>query len=529
MADRHERSGRPIGDTEGADADGQFGQSRALSAAQRRADDREHESDEERADRESRERLAEPRSPRSTQWHSSRAQNKRELFQRVNKCGTAEAAKVTLVCRDCKTSTTIDVGCGSRWFCPRCRVETVKKFRGDFDRKRLGLITTATRAGLTRRRQKRSERWGERMLTLTLPHKGGAGERIEVLCDTWARFFRLLRDELRPKLQRPSGITIGDLPRSSSRNGLKLEKFAAKARKAKKSLLRYSRRRRGLNANGSFPKRPKRILVGPLQWRDRYEAFDDGHELSLWDMFTYLRVLEWTPGKDGEGHPHFHVWFFSQYLDQGLIKTLWERAYFDVRRARLPIGPIQHVELIKPDLRAANKDPGLELVKYLTKDWELSDTGAKRAYPEVFSLVYAKLDGKRLRQTSAGFSDWAVEKFNACPCCWFEKANGDHWARIDITHSLEEVTEPIGREYDPNETTATPLAGASRYHELRDEFEQKRDAAWTASLELQILRARVRAALKLPEKKPTTRHQQLTLGDHQHGERRSDRNDSGTD
>lgn len=475
MADRQERSGRPIGDSEGAGVDTPIsaggrvvGMSRGLAAACRRAADIEHESPEERADREDREQHGEPRSPRSTQWHASRAKNKRELFQRVAKCGTDEGTKVTIVCRDCKTKTEIDVGCGSRWFCPKCRVETVKKFRGDFERKRLGLLTTATRAGLTRRRQERSKRWGERMLTLTLPHVGNAAERIDTLCDTWNRFFRLLRDRLRPHLQDPSGITVDELPRASSPNGV----------------------------------------------RQREEL-----ELSLWDLFTYLRVLEWTPGADGDGHPHFHVWMFSRYIDRHLVLGLWQRAYYEVRRARLAIGPIQEVALVV-DIRKADNDPGRELIKYLTKDWEISDRGARRASPAVFSSVYARLDGKRMRQSSARFADWAVNKFNACPCCWFERANGDSWARIDITHSLEAVTKPIGREYDAADATAAPLTGASRYDELRDEFEQKRDAEWSASLELRILRARVHAALQLPEKKPRhTTHEQLTLGDHQHGKR----------
>lgn len=474
LADRQERSGRPIGDSEGAGEDSLVSgggrvlrQSRALRAACQRAADREHESDEERDEREGREQFAEPRSPRSTQWHASRAKTKRELPQRVAVCGTAEGAKVTLVCRDCSTKTTIEVGCGSRWCCPKCRSETVKKFRSDFDRKRLGLLTVASRAGLTRRRQRRSERMGERMLTLTLPHEGPAAERIDVLEKTWMIFQRRLRDRLRPMLQEFSGITVDELPKASSPEGV----------------------------------------------RDREER-----ELRLWDLFTYLRVLEWTPGDDGDGHPHFHVWMFSRFIERDLLKKLWERAYYDVRRAALPIGPIQPVSLVV-DIRKCDDDPGAELIKYLTKDWEISESGAKRASPAVFASVYAKLDGKRLRQSSARFADWAVNKFNQCPCCWFEKEN-DHWARIDITHSLEDVTEAIGREPAPADLTAAPLVGAGRYDELRNEFEQKRDAAWAAGFELRILRARVRAALQIPEKKTrVTKPQQLTLGENQHGER----------
>lgn len=467
LAERQERNGRPVADSEAGAEPQRIGaarlvQSRALAAACQRAADREHESPEERDEREQREAQAVPRPPAITHWHSSRAKTQRELFERVEMCGTDEATRITLVCRGCGEKTAVDVGCGSRWFCPKCRVQHVNKFRGDFSRKRLGLLTTAARAGLTRRRQARGNRWGERMLTLTLPHVGTALDRIRILEATWSRFFRLLRDRLRPHLQEPSGILVDDLPRASSPSGVS----------------------------------QARVEKG-------------GHELTLWEVFTYLRVLEWTPGDDGDGHPHYHVWLFSRYLDQKMLHKLWERAYYDVRRAALPIGPIQHVPLILPDIRECKGDPGAELIKYLTKDWELNVSGARRASPAVYSHVYAELDGRRLRQSSSRFADWGVDKLRACPCCWHEGANG--WARVDITHALEHVNEPIGVELEPADTTPAPLAGASRTVELRNEFERKRDAEWAASVELRVLRARVRAALNVPEKKP--RGEQLTFGE----------------
>ncbi|HEY2404620.1 MAG TPA: hypothetical protein VGI10_01385, partial [Polyangiaceae bacterium] len=110
-----------------------------------------------------------------SRWHLSRAEGRRELFERVDRCGTDGGHQITLVCKGCKTPIDIEVGCNSHWFCPSCRARTADKFRADFERKRLGLVTAATRAGLTRRRQKKSERWGERLLTVTLPHDGNPG------------------------------------------------------------------------------------------------------------------------------------------------------------------------------------------------------------------------------------------------------------------------------------------------------------------------------------------------------------------
>lgn len=393
---------------------------------------------------------------RSVKWHSSRAANKRALFERVADCGKVDATRITLVCRGCKDQIAIEVGCGSSWFCAECRRRSVMKFRKNFERSRLGIVTIAARAGLTKRNQKKGDRWGERLLTVTLPHRGTPAERIETLQATWARFWRTLRNRLRPELQGPSGITLDDVPRG-------------------------------------FPK--------------SFEKRANPNELQLFDLLSYLHVFEWTPGKDGKGHPHMHVWLFSRYLDQKMVKRLWEAAHLHVRRAQRDAGgwsgPIEEFDLVV-DIRKAGGDVANELVKYLTKDWEVNENGARRAAPEVFAEVYATLDGKRRRQSSAAFSMWAVEKHNVCPCCGFERERG-HWARVDIEHALEEskVTEPlgivspVGMIWDPDKGryTLTPLVGVADY-ELRAEHDAKRDLEWVESFERRIVAAEMRKRLE---------------------------------
>lgn len=379
--------------------------------------------------------------PLESHWHSSRAKTLRELFERVESCGESEGHRVTLVCRNCKDATSIEVGCGSKWFCPTCRVQQVTKFRKDFEAKRLGIVTAAQRAGLTRRRQARGERWGERLITFTLPHRGSVEERIEVLRATWLRFWRLLRAELLPGLQGPAGISW-DVQSHNRPNG-----------------------------------------------RSEHEP----HEMRLADLLSYLYVLEWTPGKDDMlGHPHLHVWMFSRYLDnKTLLHPLWERAYYEVRRARVPIGPIEEMPLLVPDVRAANADVAHELVKYLTKDWEVTPDGAKRTAPDIFARVYAQLDGKRLKQSSAGFSKWAVEKALVCPCCGYEDQRGGHWARVDIDHSLERHSKPLGVPLQvgwyfdaAGAARPMPLTGAGeRAAELRQIYDAQRDAEFLRSAE----------------------------------------------
>lgn len=407
----------------------------------------------------------------TSRWHASRAQGKRELFERVELCGKGEGAKITLTCRSCKAGFQLEVGCNSHWFCAQCRARTANKFRADFERKRLGLITAATRAGLTRRSQPKDLRWGERLLTVTIPSVGSPGERVRVLRATWGRFWRLLREHLRPTMQTRSGITLEDCPKGWSERAL-----AQREEHAKQSLEKYNKRRKASHK------------IGPLEWKKRIEFFAQheglgwqmGVELSHWDVLSYLHVFEWTMGEhDGNGHPHMHVWLFSRFLPQADLEVLWRRAYAHVTEQEFDDVPklIVHIN-------AAKADVAHELVKYLTKDWEISETGAKRVSPEVFAEVYAELDGKRMRQSSSGLSNWAVAKVCACPACFYERARG-HWARVDIEHTLEKA-EPLGVLSPPavRETTQTPLAAASRERELRRAYLDEQN--WEDSPEAQL-------------------------------------------
>ncbi len=439
--------------------------------------------------------------PLESRWHTSRAEGKRELFDRVSRCGSGDGHRITLVCRGCKASMPIEVGCNSHWFCAACRARTANKFRADFETKRLGLVSAATRAGLTRRRQPKENRWGERLLTVTLPHVGTAAERVRVLKATWTRFWRTLRDAERPTLQSRSGITIADIPRGMSERAIQQREAQAQDRFDNYNKLRRTSRK-----------------IGPLQWKKQIEFFpaDSGLgwqslnvELSLWDMFSYLHVFEWTPGDDGQGHPHMHVWIFSRYLDRDKLQDLWERAY-----AHVTGEPVRRLALVH--IEKAGDDVAHELVKYLTKDWEISSSGAKRAAPEVFASIYAELDGKRLRQSSSGLSMWAVAKVVACPCCGFERERG-HWARVDIDHKLEHHKDPLGHEarigwywgpeitipllpaHWPTLWQPMPLAGAGG-HALQAAHDAQKDVSWAASTALRVLREKLRhhADLSIP-------------------------------
>ncbi|HEY0465615.1 MAG TPA: hypothetical protein VGC79_15485 [Polyangiaceae bacterium] len=314
-------------------------------------------------------------------WHSSRARGARNLFLRVGSCGGPEGYRVKLTCKGCSEKSSVVVGCDSHWFCPACRTRRAQVYRVELQAKLGGLVALASRAGLMsrKRRHQAGGRFGARFLTLTLPHVGSTRQRIETLRRCWPRFWRLLADELRPRLARvkSSGVWIDDKKRGE-------------------------------------------------EWQG------EQREANLWELVHYLWALEWTPGSDGLGHPHLHVWLFSPFVDREQIEALWMKAYNDVTG--------QAVSTLIVDVRKASDDAAgaaAELCKYLVKDWEV-DAGAMRpARVEVFAQAFAELDGKRLRQTSAGFSCFSLAVVKACPCCQ-HTSDGGHWARVELDHTTAE-------------------------------------------------------------------------------------------
>lgn len=462
--------------------------------------------------------------PLSSKWHTARARNKRELPERVADCGKAESTQITVVCRDCKHSKQIPVGCGCSWFCPECNKRAIYRIQSRFLDSRHGLLMQAARAGLTKEddaeaaerdrlwgRKRKPRRaplggfWGEKFLTLTLPPRGGVKERIDVMNATCTRFFRTLLERLRPSLQGPSGIRGEHLPRGVS------EAQAENAIRARRSWRAAATHR------------------ADAPTLERFDSAETGDfELPLIDLFSYFRVVEWTPGKDGMGHPHVHVWMFSQYLEQAELERLWREAWGHVQRQRLyggevkKHGPIEQCKTIV-HIEAARDRVEKELIKYLTKDWELDEQRvAKRVDPEVFAQVYAALDGRRRRQSSAGFNNWATEKLNECPCCGFSRERGS-WARVDIEHALDEkrVKEEIGTlakpghaamlfwddPDDPDTPWVRPpprlaelpmVQGGEGDIALRAEHDAEQDADWLDSFELRAIAARMRVALADP-------------------------------
>jgi hypothetical protein len=124
---------------------------------------------------------------------------------------------------------------------------------------------------------------------------------------------------------------------------------------------------------------------------------------------NFFRCLEWTPGDDGAGHPHIHVWLFCPFLDRSDLLAWWRdallRAGLPAELANLVVLDVR--ELIDPTQGAQ------ELIKYLTKD---IDAQGKKIAPEVYAEVYKAFDGRRMTQPSSGFMALAEQRPNRCEC-----------------------------------------------------------------------------------------------------------------
>lgn len=359
-------------------------------------------------------------------WHADRARALRQRFDRLRYCG--RLVKRVCECPSCGYRHAVPQGCGGRYVCQRCRVETAARFRSDFERKRRGLQWAIRLHGLNLRWRGRA-RWGERMCTLTVPHEvsDSVRGRIRIVQDAWPAFRRAL-------LQRWQSVV------------------------------------RQLHC-----KRGERFY-NPL----------DGEECSPESMLAYLRVLEWTPGADGLGHPHLHVWLCGPYLPREWLRAAWSAAVSDV--VGMP------VDVVGVHVERADDGAAKELCKYLTKD--IGDDGRK-VRPEVYAQSWAALEGTRIRQTSAGFARWWLPDAmigprrmpaRVCPRCDASFRAWRFWIE-----PLEPVLRHVPRRGTwPTIRPVTPASETSYSRWLRE-----RDQQWANehSIDLRIMRGRLRKAL----------------------------------
>ncbi len=341
-------------------------------------------------------------------WHERRAGAQRPRFETVRACGSAT---LHVTCKSCSETLCAPVPCtcGVVRVCDECAAGVAARRQKRIAAARVDAMAGAGELGLFE-----GARWGgafsEKMLTLTVPHferEDASGEVLEATDDFGLR------------------TTVA----------------------ARLAALRLA-----------WPRLLRRIRAW-VAGRGRISERRNGEP---WDAksLAFYRLLEWTRGHDGKGHPHFHVYAFSPWLPVALIRRWWAQA---LERVGVPLPhscalcrdggetcvfglDAPHVivdlrrldgfnwaalkELIKSgDRRAIEarlgvmKTPGLDAITYASA-WTMSDAFDRaellEQLPDAAGLdvqrdLYCALEGRRLAQGSRGFL--LAPPIPVCACC----------------------------------------------------------------------------------------------------------------
>jgi hypothetical protein len=153
------------------------------------------------------------------------------------------------------------------------------------------------------------------------------------------------------------------------------------------------------------------FLAWPRFWRKlraAMKARQQGDEREI----ACDRFFEWTPGGDGEGHPHFHVWLWSPWICDNRIRELWTDALHAIgvpmrirERACTACAGAKGC----PTCHARRRDPCVDAEgRPLYERHELTHTSDKRkmralhdARPRVVHRVGARAWVQRMREPDA--------------------------------------------------------------------------------------------------------------------------------
>ncbi len=344
-------------------------------------------------------------------WHLRRANGQRSRHANLKGCG---GQIIATRCACGERGIARPQGCGIYRACASCAERKSRKQRARFGRARGRVLLSAVqnvpgRGALAgaRARWRKGGRYTDKMITLTIPHFDVAAVwelAIEAEASGDPKDARRANNA-RKLLAQAGGGVVADT-------------WAVGARVA------------GLHA--AFPLFAKKFRAA-MKSRGRGD-----HLTTKWDRF-----FEWTPGRDGSGHPHFHVWAFSPFLCRLEVAEWWTAA---LRDSGIPVrtheeqcercgrshvvGAIAHVmqlgdfdERAVRELMAGHKS--IELAAFRTMNvgpnavtyaagWSIADVMSEVS-PEVEAELYCALEGRRLSQGSAGL--YADDAPPACPCC----------------------------------------------------------------------------------------------------------------
>lgn len=188
-------------------------------------------------------------------------------------------------------------------------------------------------------------------------------------------------------------------------------------------------------------------------WRALRKYAAPGH----WSR-SCLSVLEWTPGRDGRGHPHVHVVVVARWLDYSHVYATWREACESVG-AGTPARAAQRITS-QGRKRAAHR-AARYVAKYVAK------TSTRRYKVEEWARLAAYQIGRRTVRASRGW--WHYER-PVCACCeqrhvWIGPAGGRNWAAhraaLHGGHWMADVREATGPPAESREA-ATARSDASR-------------------------------------------------------------------
>jgi hypothetical protein len=339
-------------------------------------------------------------------WYEGRAAAQLPRFDRVRECGKQS---IRVNCRVCATDLCVlPCRCGVVRVCDACASTVAERRQKRIAAARLGVLLDADAGELLSPR-----RWGgafsEKMLTLTVPHV------------SWAE-------------------CSGKVTAAESSPGLVWGSTVS----ARMTALRL--------AWPKFLRSMRRWLGGLGRKRDRRS----GDPLDA-RRIAYYRFFEWTRGGDGLGHPHFHVYLFSPFVDVRLCRRWWAQALESVGcpvprrcgrcddteacpfaddRGRHVVLDIRRLEgfnlqalkeLAKSGDRKAIEGklgelraPGLDAVKY-SDAWTMSDAfrdlppEARESTIHVQRDLYIAGEGRRFAQGARGFLE--PRELPICRCC----------------------------------------------------------------------------------------------------------------
>lgn len=381
-----------------------------------------------------REQVARARS--MSRWHVGRDNGQKYRFKKLDQCGSRVMIAQCGACHGERKP--VEEGCGIARLCERCSLRKAKKRRARFGRARQRVSVHLNRLGCLRTRKlagKRiASRWTDKMLTLTLPHFLRANvdpERIKRVRGGGSRvvltpMFALARDSW--------GVAPADVDTTMMR---------VLALRAAWPI--FARKLRTHWKQADEAARENRLPGTILPWRDGAYAPPPMH-----------RAFEWTPGGDGLGHPHYHVWLLCPWLCVDDVAVMWTEA---LREAGLPVESTAIVtlqrfesfdrnavgELIKAGDRRAlewsrlykhgkraprpetytDASSGFQPSRGPANAFEYADgwtiaEAMREASPGVVASLYCALEGMRLTQASAGF--FSDDEPAACTCkaqgCW---------------------------------------------------------------------------------------------------------------